>query len=77
MDTNNATQRKADKLTLVGLSATLGSILRDHREGSPVLASMAARIDERHALHMEGACQPDSCPLCMGTGITMDDLENI
>jgi len=77
MMTESTTEsRKADKHTLVGLSATLSNILDRHKAGEPVLASMAASIDARHAAHMGGKCSPDSCPLCLGTGLTMEDIES-
>jgi len=77
MMTESTTEsRKADKSTLVGLSAILSNILARHKAGEPILASMAASIDARHAAHMGGECSPDSCPLCLGTGLTMDDIES-
>ena len=75
-NTTTTEQRKADKHTLVGLSATLSNILDRHKAGEPVLASMAANIDARHAAHMGGECSPDSCPMCLGTGLTMEDIES-
>lgn len=77
MTTESTTeQRKADKSTLVGLSAILSDVLARHKAGEPILASMAASIYARHAAHLGGTCEPDACPLCIGTGLTMDDLES-
>jgi predicted secreted Zn-dependent protease len=69
-------QRRADRSTLTGVSATLSAIIRRHKEGETVYGPMAARIMERERAHRGSRCESD-CPYCQPeyVGVTLDDFE--
>lgn len=69
-------KRRESKRTLVGISASLSSIMERAKAGEPVFSRMSARIMEREEAHRSGACLTE-CPYCSPEfiGVTLDDIE--